>query len=184
MADIFSAADRDPYYAPSGPGGLVAGAGAGAGAPSPFQMFSDQPAGSAMASATLARVWDSSQMGDATAMFLSPTNVSALQDAIRYRVYVESDGQHTIGRQSETELALVMRSILLQHGRNDNTADMYSEVRALNTEVISWCVPRILSEVRQYVRYREDVSTLPVPMERGGLATTKGDKALPMKPLF
>lgn len=157
--------------------------------PAAFQLFSEGGVpggggGSQFAKDTLQHVWNRGETSAATELFLSKLNVDALQDAIRYRVYVESDGRHTIGRQSDVELSLVMRSILLQRGRNDDRDSAIDQVRELNATVLSWCVPRVLSEVDQYERYREDVSTLPVPMERGGLATSKGARSLEIRQFF
>jgi hypothetical protein len=189
MVDIFSIADNgDPYYnaqSSSSGSGRVGDAAPGTGSVAPFQLFShsDRGMGSTFAKQTLSHVLTDDHMSPVDALFLSPANVDALQEAIRYRVYVESDGAHVIGRQSETELATVMRSVLLQN-RGYEGADPLAQVRALNAEVLAFCVPRVLGEVRQYVRYRQDVSSFPDPMVRGGLATAKGDKSLVAKPLM
>jgi hypothetical protein len=130
---------------------------------------------------TMARVWTSEGTSDSTRIFLSRKNVDALQDAIRYRVYVETDGKHVIGRQSDVELSLVMRSVLLQEGKNvssGNVKTVLEDVRALNASVIAWCVPRVVSEVKQYTRYLHDASTLPVPMERGMISSQKGSRQI------
>lgn len=151
----------------------------------PFQMFAQtstsRGGGERFAADSLARIWDSSQTSKASQLFLSRANMDALQDAIRYRVYVETGGRHVIGRQSEVELGLVMRSVLLQSGRNKDDSGRggtLKDVRALNAEVLAWCVPRIVSEVLQYINYRIDVSSLPMPMQRGGIATQKGSRSL------
>ena len=184
---------------PANNNGRVADVGAGTGPPAAFQLFSDGGPGASGASGggssfmkgTMARVWDSDGLDGTgpgrdgpTDIFMSKANVDAVQDAIRYRVWVETDGKRVIGRQSDAELALVMRSILLQRGRNDAKSDWLEQVRELNAEVLAWCVPRIVNEVGAYVRYRQDVSTLPVPMAHGGLATTKGDRQIEFKSFF
>ena len=115
------------------------------------------------------------------ALFFAATNVDALQDAIRYRVHVES--KRVISRQSDAELGLVMRSIFLQDATNRAT-DVVGEVRQLNTAVLDFCVPRVLQEVNQYVRYRHDAATLPMPMAWGEYATMKGSKSLEAKSFF
>ena len=173
----------DGIFAP-GRNGRVADVGAGSGAPVAFQMFSDDGGRTGgFVTGTLSRVWEESLSGrrGPSEIFMSRVNVDALHDAIRYRVHVETGGRHVIGRQSDAELALVMRSIVLQHGRNDTSSDAIEQVRVLNAAVLAWCVPRIVNELNQYVRYREDVATLPVPMPHGGLATNKGSRQIEMK---
>lgn len=166
--------------------GRVPDVGASTGAAAPFQLFAE--GGSSRGSGashtisdSLSHTWNEDSSSRATQLFMSSLNVDALQDAIRYRVFVDSGRQHVIGRQSDTELAIVMRSILLQHGRNDDGDGLdaaLSRVRELNAEVLSFCVPRVLQEVRGYVRYRGDVSEMPMPMERAQTATSKGERSL------
>lgn len=113
-------------------------------------------------------------------VFFSAENINILQDGIRYRVWVESDKQFVIGRQSDTELKIVMRSIYFQHAKHQST-NMIEQVRELNAKVLDWVVPEVLSNVRQFETYKRDASTLPVPMERAQLSTQKGTRVLEQK---
>lgn len=121
---------------------------------------------------TLEHITKLSRVGQ---IFMSDMNANTLQDAIRYRVFVESGGEHVISRQAETELSLVMRSILLQFGRNDDssTADIIQQVRELNSRVLEFCVPRILREVDGWMQYRQDASHTYVPMKYGEAVSNK-----------
>jgi hypothetical protein len=164
--------------------GRVPGVGPNTGAPAPFLLFAEsaqgggrQAAGS-FASDTLSKSIAPSRVAT---LFMSRKNVEALQEGIRYRVFVASAGRHTIGRQSDAELSIVMRSILLQEGRNLSEGGVegtVAQVRALNASVLAFCVPRIVGEADGYVRYRSDVANLPVPMAYGALSTTKGSRSL------
>lgn len=186
------AAAAIPTQAPQGIG-RVSGVGPGCGAPPPFSLYSDTlgthdahaPSTSAGALAT-----DSLQPSmrvdesDVAIVFFGADNVDALQHGIRYGVFRDTDGAHIIGRQSDVELALIMRSIYLQGSRNvdGDRATVLAQVRALNAEVLDYTIPRILQEVNMYAHYRRDVSSLPAPLPRGEIATTKGDRSLEMKP--
>ena len=174
------------YGLDSGNNGRVMNIGAGTGPPSAFQLFSDDAGGvGTFGSDTLRHTWNTNDPDSAsTSLFMSKKNADALQDAIRYRVWVETEGRHVIGRQSEAELAVVMRSIALQHARNDGRSDPVEQVRDLNSRVLEWTVPRIVGELKQYLQYRQDASTLPTPMAYGGLATSKGTKNLEFKRFF
>lgn len=112
-------------------------------------------------------------------LFFSYKNIEALQEGIRYRVYVESSGQFTIDRQSDHELKAVMRSVYLQYGIGK--ADCLGQVRTLNAKVLEWVVPEVLNNVLQYERYKQDMSTLPMPLDRSPLATMKGSRTLELK---
>ena len=150
------------------------------GAPAPFPMFEEPvPArGGARLQTTIHQ--KSSSMSD---LFFSARNVDALQQGIRYRVYVESGGRLTVGRQSDVELGIVMRSVFLQEGTRGDLSEL-EQVRALNAAVLAFCVPQVVKEAEMYLHFRRDVSTLPVPLDRGQIATTKGDRSLEMKPFM
>lgn len=113
-------------------------------------------------------------------IYFCTNNVNALQDGIRYRVWKETGERYVIGRQNDQELRVVMRSIYYQYAKHLPN-DVLGQVKALNGKVIEWVVPEILSNLRQYERYRQDASQLPMPMERGPLMTQKGTKTLELK---
>ena len=103
-----------------------------------------------------------------------------MQDGIRYKVWKETGERYVIGKQSDQELRIVMRSIYYQYAKHLPN-DVVGQVRDLNAKVIEWVVPEILSNLRQYEKYRQDASQLPMPMERGPLLTQKGTKTLELK---
>lgn len=113
-------------------------------------------------------------------LFFSEQNINALQQGIRYRVYVETNGKFVIGRQSDQELKVIMRSIYLQYSRN-MPHNCLEQVKELNKFVLDWAVPEVLSNVKQFDTFKRDASTLPVPLERAPLVTTKGTKVLEQK---
>jgi hypothetical protein len=119
-------------------------------------------------------------------LFFSDYNVNILQDAIRYRVWVESNRTLMIGRQSDRELSIVMRSIYISESKNreDSESMVVQQVKQLNKLVLDYCVPQIVREGDMYRKYTSDASSLPVPLERGKLATKKGDNSLDMSRLL
>jgi hypothetical protein len=111
-------------------------------------------------------------------LFFSSVNVDALQEGIRWRVYVDSGHKkYTISRQSDRELYIIMRSVYLQNSLNA-PSDVVAQVRDLNAIVISFCVPRIVNEVDMYREYQQSLSRLPEPMSRGEMVTNKGSRVL------
>ena len=110
-------------------------------------------------------------------MFFSCNNIDVLHDGIRYKIYTLTNGRHTIGRQSDQDLKIIMRSIYLQHSKNLNT-DVIGQVRALNQLVLDWCVKEVYSNITQFDKYVIDASTLPIPLERSAIMTSKGSKSL------
>ena len=113
-------------------------------------------------------------------LFFSTNNIDVLQDGIRYSIYKRTNGEYVIGRQSDHDLKVVMRSIYLQYGRNLPT-DIVGQVKELNGRVLEWTVNEVLSNLKQYQVYGKDASTLPMPMEYGSFVTQKGTKTLETK---
>jgi hypothetical protein len=113
-------------------------------------------------------------------IFFSSDNIDYLQESIRYLVYKKTCGKHTISKQSETELKLIMRAFYLQNGEHKKY-DVLGEVKALNTLVLNYAVPKIIQEINMYMQYKQDIDTVPMPLERGQLSTSKGTKQLIFK---
>ena len=97
-----------------------------------------------------------------TKIYFSPVNVKAIQDSIRFYVFKASDNH--ISRQSDEQLFVIMRAIALQFG-NFVTPDPVKEVQRLNIKVINKCVNDIVTELKQYRGYVDDLSKLPVPLD-------------------
>jgi len=114
---------------------------------------------------------------DLSAIFLSDNNVNLLQIGIRNKILNLSNGKYNIGKQSDIDLKIIMRSIYFQYGKNTSN-DLRAQVLDLNTRVIDWCVPEILSNIKQSDKYIMDISTLPVPLDRPNLTTHKGLRQL------
>ena len=113
-------------------------------------------------------------------LFFSRMNIDALHEAIRYQIYVKSCKKHVIGRQSETELKIIMRAIYLDNARHKQY-DILSEVKRLNQLVLDFSVPRILQEINMYFTYKNDIDRMPVPLDRGEFQSAKGSKSLEQK---
>jgi len=110
-------------------------------------------------------------------VFFSMENINLLQTGIRNKILNDTNGEYNIGRQKDDELKIVMRSIYFQHAKNQST-NISAQVLDLNTRVIEWCVPEIISNIKQSQRYIKDISTMPVPLERSVMPSRKGLKNL------
>ena len=95
-------------------------------------------------------------------LFFSQGNIDTLQaeiqNAVRGMVNAEID------RQSDSDLALVMRSYYLQYARNEPNR-LAEELAELNKRVIHFCANRIAVEVEAYRFYRKDIMDFPAPIQ-------------------
>ena len=89
-------------------------------------------------------------------------------------------GKYIISEQDQTELIMVMRKVDMWYSSNPiDKNDFSDEVIRLNKIVVSLCVPKIISEIKSYVKYLRDVKNpiygvLPSPK----FTTTVGSKNL------
>lgn len=110
-------------------------------------------------------------------LFMSQANINLLQTRLRYEVWKLSNGRYKIGKQDETELLLIMRSIYLQYSSNQPT-HIKEQIDELNKIVIRECVPRILSGIEQYLGYIRDASANYVPNDLPQNVSSAGRKTL------
>ncbi len=110
-------------------------------------------------------------------LFFSRKNLDLIQDSIRYNVYIKSNKKYIIGKQSNREIQIVMRSIYLQQSTNLPT-NIKEQIIYLNNLVVNWCVEKIIPEVEQYIGYIRDISYYPNPIDLPKNMSQKGSRTL------
>jgi hypothetical protein len=113
--------------------------------------------------------------------FFCKKNIEILQNQIRHGIYKVSNQEYIIGQQDNDTLKVIMRSIFLQNSLNLK-CDIKGQIQTLNQLVLNYCIPQIYGELKGYIKYKEDISTLAVPMARP--VVTKQEKTLVSKPWF
>jgi len=113
--------------------------------------------------------------------YFSLENIEILQNAIRAEIYKKTNKKHIIPNQSYDQLKIIMRSIYLQYSinRDDN---IKGQIERLNKLVLDFCIPQIYSELTSYIKYKRDISTLPVPMDNP--TTFSIDKTMELNNFF
>lgn len=110
-------------------------------------------------------------------LFFSKKNMEIIQNMIRHNVYERSEKKFVIGRQSDIELEIIMRSIYLQH--SPNLPDKIKEqIQYLNNLVNDWCVEQIIPEVQQYIGYIKEIEFMPIPIDLPLNLSSKGSRSL------
>jgi hypothetical protein len=123
-----------------------------------FQMFTENNNRSNNAKDTiLYGTLTRSPLSDA---FFSDRNMENIQNMLRYRVFVNSRGKYKIGRQDNTELQVIMRAIYLQFAKH-LPYEISGQINKLNRQVIDFCLPKVMSEVQQYLHYIQQLETMP-----------------------
>lgn len=104
--------------------------------------------------------------------FFSSKNINTIQNDIQQEVYKLSNNRYMIDRQNEDVLKIIMRSVYLQNSALLPT-HIQEQVNQLNQIVVDYCAPSIYTEVQCYMKYRQDVSNLAVPLEHPKHSTYK-----------
>lgn len=94
-------------------------------------------------------------------LFFSQGNIDNLQGQIQSTVAQMVNA--TIGRQSDSDLMLIMRSYYLQYARNEPNR-LQEELNELNKRVVNFAANRIAVEVEAYRYYRKDIMDFPAPI--------------------
>lgn len=116
--------------------------------------------------------------------FFSEQNIKYLQDEIRYGVWQASKGEYVIDPQKEDDLKTVMRSYYLQYSTNDSTRTLQDQLNYLNRLVLQFSIDRVMVEIKQYVKYRNDILQYPDPISRPINANMVGSRSAEFKSFF
>ena len=116
-------------------------------------------------------------------IFFSGENIDNIQEQIINIVYKKSGGKWKIGRQSDTQLKIIMKSIYLQHSKN-LPCNLNNQVIQLNNKVIEYSVGAIHNEILQYIGYLKDIDSPRKLMNRPKNISSAGTKTLELKPFF
>jgi hypothetical protein len=112
-----------------------------------------------------------------TKLFFSRQNRQEIQNRIRYEIYRQSRRKYIIDEQNNMELAMLMRSIYLQHGKNIN-CQFKKQIKELNDITVEAIIPGLMSNIKQYVTYLRDKSQPLQPIDRPKNTNTTGTKSL------
>ena len=86
-----------------------------------------------------------------------------------------SNKQYVIAPQSELQLRIIMRSVYLQYLKNLST-NISQQIQRLNKIVLNESIPTAMSSIKQYLGYRKEVSSLPVPLQHPRYMSESGMK--------
>jgi hypothetical protein len=102
--------------------------------------------------------------------FFSAVNTNEIQSQLR--IIIKEKTGYVIAKQSPEELSIVMRNIYVLYG--NQSANIETESRRLNSLVLEIIVPMVATGISQYLGYVRDASQMHVPMERSKNVSQKG----------
>jgi len=114
-------------------------------------------------------------------LFFSNRNIQIIQNAIRKQVHDISG--HLIGNQSQNELLQIMRSIFFLNLPLE-FPNVTENIKFLNKAVIDQALPKILTNLKQYLIYLKDSNRQRLPFQRPQEESIKGTKQLGFRPFI
>ena len=123
-----------------------------------------------------------------TFLFFSEKNIDNIQNLIKFLVYRET--KYVVDKQSYTELMIIMRSIFLEYSAHPPLIDenMSSEIKErlfkkytdevgrLNDIVVTSIVPKVISQLQQYLDYLRDASEQPYQIDTPKNESISGER--------
>ena len=110
--------------------------------------------------------------------FFGSRNLNHLQQLLIKLVHEKSNGVYQIGRQNDTELLIIMRSIFLQYAKNlpYDVQSLEQQICELNRQVILYALPKLMSNIQQYLSYVRDHGSNIRPLDRGEHISSAGTR--------
>jgi hypothetical protein len=114
--------------------------------------------------------------------YFSRQNIQIIQNGVRKGVYDKSQSRILVDNQPEDQIVTVMRAIYLQHSKNLEI-NIPQQIADLNNLVLNYCINNVFNEAVAYLKYKEDASTMHVPMQHP-IYSNKTNKTLEQKAWF
>lgn len=94
--------------------------------------------------------------------FFSSQNMKIIHNGIRAGVYEKTNQKYIIDHQDVDQLKFVMQSVFTQHALH-NTTNIPQQIESLNKIVLNYCIHQVYSELRGYLQYIHNISTMHTP---------------------
>ena len=90
-------------------------------------------------------------------LYFSRPNIDEIQRRIRNDVFSKSDNQYKIGDQDEKNLINIMVNVYTTYAKNEIDTKYFKEsISYLNDIVVKTIVPKVISNVKSYIKYMSD----------------------------
>jgi len=116
-------------------------------------------------------------------VFFSQDNLNKLQEDLQDQVLRMSGGKYRVGKQSDTELKLIMRSYYLTYAKN-NPLQVAEELADLNARVVGYAATKVYSEVDFHQFYLDDLQNFAPPIANPMNSSVYGTRTGELKSFF
>lgn len=114
-------------------------------------------------------IWENSSLSGA---FFSRENMKIIQNGIRAGVYQKSEKTQIISEQDYDTLKIIMRSVFLENAKNKPN-NIREQIQELNQIVLNYCIEQIMVELKGYMIYLKDITSMHVPIDHPKMSNVK-----------
>jgi hypothetical protein len=113
--------------------------------------------------------------------YFSAQNIKFIHDNIRHAVFLKTN--YIIDNQNIDSIKNIMRSIFLKFSKN-NKEYLKNQIFILDQIVIDFCVKEIIPSLESYLKYIEDISTIPDPIHHPHNTGVRGEQPLELRRFY
>lgn len=111
--------------------------------------------------------------------FFSDVNMKRLQKMIRKEIFEKTHGKYRLDvDQDERDLLITMRAVYLEFGRY-LPGQKVRQIKRMNKKVIDAVVPSMITEIKQYYGYLDEINNPIKPIMRPVNVSSAGRRTLP-----
>jgi hypothetical protein len=119
------------------------------------------------------------EKNEITTIFFSDENMKRIQKKIKEEIYKRTNGQYKLDEdQDDSDLMIVMRALYLDKCKN-LPQQTVRQVKILNQYTVDYIVPDMITNIKQYFGYVNDINKPLTPMMRPMNVNSAGRKLLP-----
>lgn len=112
-------------------------------------------------------------------LFFSTKNMDRIQKQIKQEIHKQTKGKYRLDvDQEERDLLINMRAVYMEYGRF-LPGETVRQVKKLNNKVVEQVVPSMLTEIKQYYGYLNEINGPLKPIARPMNVSSAGRRTLP-----
>lgn len=112
-------------------------------------------------------------------VFFSAQNIKRIQKMIKNEVYTQTNHQFILEENQDTsDLLIAMRAIYKMYCKFINS-NIIHQVKILNKKLVSYVVPDMITEIKQYYGYIKEINEPLKPIDRPMNVSNAGRRTLP-----
>jgi len=112
-------------------------------------------------------------------MFFSEKNIKRIQKKIKEEIYLKTDHKYRLDVDQDSQDIMIVMTALFENKAKFLPCKVVSQVKKLNQEVVDYAVPDMITQIKQYYGYVDDINKDLEPLARPVNVSSAGGLSLP-----